>query len=31
MPSGFDTLHDYLPARIGASADLPWIPADTPG
>ncbi|MGO1070006.1 cupin domain-containing protein [Lysobacter sp. CA199] len=24
-------LLDYLPARIGASADLPWIPSSMPG
>lgn len=26
-----DTLRDYLPARISASADLPWIPSSTAG
>ena len=31
MPTGFDTLRDYLPARFSTTADLPWIPSATPG
>ncbi|MFD0320663.1 hypothetical protein [Lysobacter gummosus] len=31
MQSIPDAMHAYLPARISASADLPWIPSSTPG
>ncbi|ALN78492.1 cupin domain-containing protein [Lysobacter antibioticus] len=31
MSHGLDALHDYLPARFSANADLPWIPSSTPG
>ncbi|MDR6840438.1 cupin domain-containing protein [Pseudoxanthomonas sacheonensis] len=31
MPTAFDVLTDYLPARFSTTADLPWIPSATPG
>ncbi|GAA0706196.1 cupin domain-containing protein [Dokdonella soli] len=31
MSAGFDTLRAHLPARLGSTADLPWIPSATPG
>jgi quercetin dioxygenase-like cupin family protein len=31
MPTAFDALTEYLPARFSATADLPWIPSATPG
>lgn len=31
MPTAFDALIDYLPARSSTTADLPWRPSATPG
>ena len=31
MSARFETLHEYLPARFRANADLPWIPSTMPG
>jgi quercetin dioxygenase-like cupin family protein len=31
MPTAFDALTEYLPARFSTTADLPWIPSATPG
>ena len=29
--NAFETMSQYVPARLTSSADLPWIPSPTPG